>query len=298
MTELRGKRIVVMGLGGFGGGAGAARFCATEGASVTVTDLRPASQLAASLNHLDGLPIRYRLGRHEESDFTSCDLVVVNPAVDPRDNPYLQASLGAGAILTSEIQLLIERLDRRRVIAVTGTAGKSTTVAMIGHLLQAAFGPRRVHLGGNIGGSLLNELDRIGPDDWVVLELSSFMLEMLADWSPHIAVLTNLRDNHLDRHGTFDRYAAAKQRIFEFQEPGDLAIVTPGLPPQIQPRVRTYTVEPPGVRDWPPLRIPGRHNRLNARIALCAAQCAGAVFADAQALERVLESFTGLPHRM
>src|SRR5688500_10885072 len=118
--DLRGRRVLVMGLGGFGGGVGAARFCVREGAHVTVTDLSPEHKLRDSVEQLAGLPVRLRLGAHDEADFTSADLIVVNPAVDWRNNRYLDAARRAGAALTSEIALLIERLDRRRIIGVTG----------------------------------------------------------------------------------------------------------------------------------------------------------------------------------
>ncbi|MEE9211608.1 MAG: Mur ligase family protein, partial [Phycisphaeraceae bacterium] len=210
--NLSGKRVIVMGLGRFGGGAGAARFCAQRGANVLVTDLAGRDQLAQSLTQLQDLPIEYRLGEHRECDFTTADLIVVNPAINPRNNPYLHAAARARIPTTSEIRLLVAHLpDRRRTIGVTGTAGKSTVVAMIGHILRQAVGPDRVHVGSNIGGSLLDKLPAIQNDHWIVLELSSFMLDSLDQdaWSPGTAVVTNFAPNHLDWHGRVEDYTTA-----------------------------------------------------------------------------------------
>jgi len=312
------KRIVVMGLGRFGGGVGVARFLAARRARVLVTDLLPADKLAASLAQLADLPMDYRLGEHVMADFTSADLIVVNPAVDARANPYLQAAADAGVPATSEIRLLLQHLpNRERIIGITGTAGKSTVTAMIGHVLRKAYGvereaniapaPRTTHhaphifIGGNLGGSLLDKLDTMRPEDWIVLELSSFMLEGLAldRFSPHIAVLTNITPNHLDRHGTFEAYARIKQTIFEYQRPQDFAIVGPVDPRLVHPRTTrviwydglpTYNARPPLQ-----LAIPGEHNQINATVAIEAAVCCGIErFAAAEALS----DFAGLPHRM
>ncbi|MEE8459741.1 MAG: Mur ligase family protein, partial [Phycisphaerales bacterium] len=219
--DLAGQRVTVMGLGRFGGGVGVARYLIKLGADVLVTDLLSRDDLADSLAQLDGLPIEYRLGEHNVSDFTTADLVVANPAVKP-DNRFLRAAQAAGVPVTSEIRLLVKALPNRlRTIGVTGTAGKSTVTAMIGHILKKAFpqppappgdqdtvAATNVWVGGNLGGSLLDRLDEIGKDDWVVLELSSFMLHGLREdkWSPHIAVVINISPNHLDWHGTFEHY--------------------------------------------------------------------------------------------
>lgn len=297
MTDVAGQRVVVMGLGQFGGAVGAVRYLAERGANVLVTDLNSADALEPALEQLADLPIAYRLGEHRTEDFTAADLIVVNPAVDRRDNRHLNAARAAGATLTSEIALFIDAAcagaRRRRTIGVTGTAGKSTTVAMIGRALADALGPARVHVGGNLGGSLLTELDRIAPDDWIVLELSSFMLETLPDWSPHIAVVTNFAANHLDRHGTLDAYARAKQAVLRHQDPGDRAVLGPG--------VGSWRLETPAVAievEAPldaALTVPGDHNRMNAALAVAAAEAAGV---DRSQATRSVASFEGLPHRL
>lgn len=212
MDDFRGKRALVMGLGLFGGGAGAARFLAKRGARVTVTDLQPAAKLAASVAALADVEVAFRLGGHDETDFRAADLIVVNPAVPP-GNPFLLAGARAGAAVVTEIGLFLERC-RAPVIAVTGSAGKSTTASLTAHLLKdRPAGAAR--LGGNIGGSLLDEVDALRPDGLVVLELSSFQLHRLGEaaWTPAGVVVTNVTPNHLDWHGTFERYRDAKRSL-------------------------------------------------------------------------------------
>ncbi|HEY3226249.1 MAG TPA: Mur ligase family protein, partial [Planctomycetota bacterium] len=172
VPSLRGARATVMGLGLFGGGAGAVRFLAARGARVTVTDLRPADQLRETVSALDGLPVEFHLGGHLKEDFTDADLVLVNPAVPP-DSPWL----GLARSLETELNLFFKLCRARMVVGVTGSNGKTTTTALIGEILKK--GPRPVWVGGNIGAPLLERVDEIGPEDLVVLELSSFQLEHL-----------------------------------------------------------------------------------------------------------------------
>ena len=218
----QGKHVVVMGLGRFGGGLDSARFAHGAGAAVTVTDMADAQALAPVLKELADLDgITYHLGGHRAADFETCDVVIVNPAVPP-DSEYLRTALGAGALLTSQIEIFFQ-LCPAATVGITGANGKSTTTALTAHLLEAGrqvAGIRQVWLGGNIGNRpLLVDLDRIGPDDVAVLELSSFQLEQLARvrHAPDIAVITNLTPNHLDRHGTFEAYCDAKEGIFRYQ---------------------------------------------------------------------------------
>ena len=224
VDQLRGKRAVVMGLGSFGGGVGVVRFLAGRGAAVRVSDPRSDEQLADSVAELADLPdIDWRLGGQDWSHFKDADLVVINPAVRP-DHPLLSRLADHGIPLTTEMNLFWQ-LNRGRVIAVTGSNGKSTTTALIHALLEASG--RRCWLGGNIGRSLLPVVDQIEPDDWVVLELSSFQLERLNQLQarPDIAVVTNFSPNHLDWHGTVDAYAAAKQSILRWQTNRDWAVL-------------------------------------------------------------------------
>ena len=227
-ADFAGKRVTVMGLGLLGGGVGVARFLAARGASVTVTDLKDARTLAESVAKLDGLPITHHLGTHLDADFTGADLVIVNPAVAD-DSPFLAKAREADVPLDTEINLFF-KLCPAQIVGVTGSNGKSTTATLVTHLLGA--GQRRAWLGGNIGRSLLEELDAIRPDDLVVLELSSFQLERLA-WtglSPAVSIVLNCSPNHLDRHKTFENYARAKQPILLNQREGDVAILSGDCP--------------------------------------------------------------------
>jgi UDP-N-acetylmuramoylalanine--D-glutamate ligase len=223
LIELRERKVTVMGLGRFGGGLGAARFLVAQGARVTVTDLKTSEQLSESVAALKGLPLELHLGSHDEADFRNADLIVVSPAV-PKTSPLLAVARKAGIPITSEMNLFLERCPAP-IVAVTGSAGKSTTAS----LLALALAKRhRTHFGGNIGRSLLAELPEIRPGDLVCLEISSFQLDDAAalGWSPHVAVVTNLSPNHLDHHGTMAAYVAAKQNILRFQTAGDVAVLS------------------------------------------------------------------------
>ena len=216
-------RVTVMGLGSFGGGVGLTRYLVGQGATVTVTDLQRAEALAASMQALDGLPIRFVLGEHRERDFIDTDVVFVNPAV-PLTSPYLQVARQHQVPLDSEMNLFV-RQCRGRIIGITGSVGKTTTTSLLGSILQLHDAGTLV--GGNIGGSLLSCLPDITPETLVVLELSSFQLEHL-DWlrySPPLALVLNLAPNHLDRHGTMAAYQQAKEVILAHQTPADRAIL-------------------------------------------------------------------------
>lgn len=294
-TKLKDKRVVVMGLGRFGGGIGVTRFLVEQGANVLVTDRTPKNQLTESLAVIAEFDLELRLGEHRESDFESADLIVVNPAVKPNGNRYLEAAANGGVPTTSEIRLLVERLpNQHRIIGVTGSAGKSTVTAMIGTIL-AETPNARCHVGGNIGGSLLNKLDDIREDDWIILELSSFMLESLRPerWSPHMAVVTNLSPNHIDWHGSQDAYYNAKQVILDYQSTSATAILGPGVSDNFTPRGKTIQVD--ADNDSISLLLPGRHNQVNAQLAIAACSVAQVSAADAAGS---LVSFPGLPHRL
>jgi UDP-N-acetylmuramoylalanine--D-glutamate ligase len=202
-----------MGLGLFGGGVGVTRHLVARGFDVLVTDLKGETELARSVAELAGLPVRYRLGSHDERDFTGADLVVVNPAVPP-GNQFVAAAVAAGVPLDTEIGLFV-RGCRGRIVGITGSAGKSTTSALTHACLSRVGLPGRVLLGGNIGRSLLDEMESIAPADVVVLELSSFQLHWLRREAlrPQVGVLTNIAPNHLDWHGTIESYAEDKSGI-------------------------------------------------------------------------------------
>ncbi len=282
ITDWQNKRVIVMGLGRFGGGVGVTRWLVRQGARVTVTDLASEEKLAGSLAQLEGLGVELRLGRHEEADFRDADAIVVNPAV-PERAEHLQIARAAGVPITTEINLFVERCPAK-TIGVTGSVGKSTVTAMIGHVLEEGTKARRhegtegerdigtegrrdggeradassrshvptfprshIFVGGNIGCSLLDDLPDMTTADVVVLELSSFQLERtpLVRWSPDIAVITNVTPNHLDWHGSFEAYRDAKLNVVRFQDARRGAVVV--AEPELLPLVRAHT---PHGRVW------------------------------------------------
>ncbi len=216
------KEVLVMGLGRFGGGVDAAQFAAKAAAHVIVTDMAAEEKLRDSVAQLRGVPnIEFHLGSHDPADFERADIVIANPAV-PASNPFLEIARCKGRLVTSQIGIFFQ-LCPARIVGITGANGKSTTTSLTAHLLQHTPRPKpfgQVWLSGNIGEQpLLTVLDRIAPDDVVVLELSSFQVEQLAEvrMAPQVSLLTNLTPNHLDRYGTFGAYCASKEGIFKYQ---------------------------------------------------------------------------------
>lgn len=314
--SLEGARVTVLGLGLFGGGAAAARHAARRGARVTVTDQRDARTLEPALAGLADLDLRLVLGEHRAEDFEQADLVVVNPAVPP-SSPWLARARQAGARLTSEVALFLDGCPCP-VFAVSGTQGKSSTTHFLAQLLAA--GGRRVHLGGNIGRPLLAELDAIGPEDLVALELSSYQLETLPDdWtldrgsSPvRGAALVNVLSDHLERHGTREAYARAKLRLAEVLRPGSTLLLPDAeLPVPFEAPADLVTWRVPG----PELRIEDGCFRLGqaelGRVAdspfgapfllhdqLLALGLAARAGVAPEALAAALPGLRGMPHRL
>jgi UDP-N-acetylmuramoylalanine--D-glutamate ligase len=314
----RGQRATIMGLGHFGGGVAAARWLARQGAVVTISDAADENALADSLPLPADVPIdAIHLGGHRPEDFQRADLIVVNPAVRP-DSPWLRTAQKSDACLCTELGLFIENCPAR-IIGVTGSNGKSTTAAMIASIITTAG--RRAFLGGNIGGSLLDQLPQMTADDWVVLEISSFQLWHFGFRTPHartphartphapreestagqcrlrVAVVTGCAPNHLDWHGSFADYVAAKRRILMGQTSDDLAVLN-SFDAEVNswlPQVRGRPIPLPQLDTLPTLSVPGEHNRINAA---CAAAAAGAVGCGGHEIRRGLQAFRGLPQRL
>ena len=202
-----------MGLGLFGGGSALTQFLCDAGAEVLVTDLRDERSLRPSLTALDGLPVQWVLGQHRERDFLDADMVFANPAV-PRDAEILRRCSSKGVPLETEMNLFF-KLCRGKICAITGSNGKTTTTLLTAEIARQAS--ERARVGGNLGISLLNEVESIDSEDWVVLELSSFQLEDLRaiNRRPEVSLVTNLSPNHLNRHGTYENYIEAKRTILE-----------------------------------------------------------------------------------
>jgi UDP-N-acetylmuramoylalanine--D-glutamate ligase len=221
--DLRGKRVLVMGLGLQGSGMAAARYAAQQGAVVRVTDMKAPEILAPSVRALAGLPIEFVLGEHRNEDFLWAEIVIRNPGI-LLTSPYLRLAREHGASIEMEIALFFLACPGR-IIGVTGTRGKTTTASLIYKILQEGGAP--TVLGGNVAGvETLSLLPQITPETLVVLELSSWQLEGLAPHalSPAVAVMTNVYPDHLNTYTSMEDYAEAKANIFRHQHAGDLAI--------------------------------------------------------------------------
>jgi len=214
--DVQGRRVTVVGAAR--SGIAAAELLARRGASVTLSDLRADVPDAAPLADLG---VRLELGGHQETSFASADLLVVSPGVPP-EQPLVAAARARGVPVLGELELA-SRWLRGRVIAITGTKGKSTTTALTGRMLEAAG--FRVAVGGNIGQPLSAQVSESTPETLHVVEASSFQLEQTETFHPWIAVMLNFSPDHLDRHPSVEAYAAAKARIFDNQDAGDWTVV-------------------------------------------------------------------------
>jgi UDP-N-acetylmuramoylalanine--D-glutamate ligase len=214
--SVAGRRVTVAGAAR--SGVAAAELLARRGARVTLSEMRAEAPEAEALV---GLGVRLELGGHRSDTFADADLVVLSPGV-PAIQPAIQAARDRGVPVIAEVELA-SRWLKGRVIAITGTKGKSTTTALTGRMLErAGF---KVTIGGNIGLPLSAQVANSTPDTLHVVETSSFQLEQIDTFHPWIAVMLNLSPDHLDRHPTFEAYASAKARIFDNQDAGDWAVV-------------------------------------------------------------------------
>ncbi|GAB4434336.1 MAG: UDP-N-acetylmuramoyl-L-alanine--D-glutamate ligase [Anaerolineae bacterium] len=316
-TQVNGRHVIVIGLARQG--AAAARWLAENGARVTVTDARGADALRDGIAALAGLPVTYALGAHPPALLDDADLLCLSGGV-PLDMPLVAEARARGLPLTNDAQLFLERCPAR-VVGVTGSAGKTTTTTLVGAMCAQAG--LRTWVGGNIGHVLIGELARIAPDDLVVMELSSFQLELMTA-SPQVAAVLNITPNHLDRHGTMAAYTAAKAHILRHQGAGDIAVLgrdDPGaraLAGDARGHVWWFSAEAPATPgayleadgrlvlarpDGPPeavcargdIRLRGRHNLYNV-LAACA--IAGAAGVPAEAMREAIAAFEGVAHRL
>jgi UDP-N-acetylmuramoylalanine--D-glutamate ligase len=217
-------KVLIFGLGLNGGGVGSASFFSRQGAKVTVTDLKTRKDLAGSLAKLSRFNnIRYVLGKHRLADFLASDLIVKNPAIS-WNNPFLNKARAKSIPITTDTIIFFSQTPAP-IIGITGTKGKSTTATLLAEFLRAKYS--KVWLLGNIQESFLEKLPKIKSSDIVVAELSSFQLEDLAliKKSPHLAIITNIFPDHLNRYESFKDYAKAKTNIFLYQNSKDHLIV-------------------------------------------------------------------------
>jgi UDP-N-acetylmuramoylalanine--D-glutamate ligase len=217
--EVKGQRALVVGLGK--SGVASALFLAGRGATVAVSDAKSPEQLRDEIPVLLDHGISVETGQHGERTFRDQDLIVVSPGV-PFDVPQLVHARERGIPVIGVIELAAQFL-KGHIVAITGSNGKTTTTTLAGDILSA--GGNKTLVGGNIGTPAITFADRATDDSWVVLEISSFQLETIVTFHPHIAVVLNITPDHLDRHHTFENYAAAKARIFENQTAADFAVL-------------------------------------------------------------------------
>lgn len=292
-------RVLVMGLGRHGGGVAVCRWFAGQGAQVVAHDNRRLEDLGGAVEEVEALGVQVKLGPHDEGDFTSCDLLVVNPAV-PFDHVLVERARSHGVGIATELGLTLRHL-KGPVVAVTGTKGKSTTTALTAAMLRASG--LEVEMGGNIGRSLLNETPRMGADTLAVLEISSFQLHWLEHdlLAPVAAVITNVTGDHLDRHKTLEHYEKTKGRLAAAVPPGGTLVLRRGdaacerYAATARGRVIWFGGGLPSPVPLGGLRLIGAHNQDNAAAAAYAALAAGATV---EGCLEALASFRPLPHRL
>ena len=316
--DLRSRRVVVVGLGRTG--AATARFLVDRGAQVTVTDRAPAQSLAASAGGLEQLGVRLKLGGHVAGDFEAADLVVLSPGV-PHTLPVLEPAWAKGTPVIGEMELASGYVNEP-ILAVSGTNGKTTTTELIGKMLENSG--KRVFVGGNIGTPLIAYAAGAHPRaDVVVVEVSSFQLDTTIAFRPQTAVMLNITDDHLDRYPSFRAYAESKWRIFINQVASDAAVLNAmdatvaamvdGHPPRarrlifsdqavargaqlLKDKILLFDEgRPSGVVSLANSSLIGPHNRENMAAACLAARDQGA---SDDAIQRTIDAFKGLPHRL
>jgi len=234
MDRWNGKRVLV--LGAARQGIALARWLVRHGAVVTLSDIRSEDALPEARSALADLPIRWALGGHPLELLDTTDIVCVSGGV-PLEIPIVQEARRRGLPLSNDTQIFVE-LAPCKTIGITGSAGKTTTTALVGQMARAAFQKDRVaeagtpgppshasaYVGGNIGDPLLNHLDSMRPSDLAIMEISSFQLEQMTI-SPNVAAVLNITPNHLDRHSNMAAYTAAKARLLDFQRSEDSAVL-------------------------------------------------------------------------
>ncbi|MGH9337210.1 MAG: UDP-N-acetylmuramoyl-L-alanine--D-glutamate ligase, partial [Vicinamibacteria bacterium] len=313
-----GRRVLVVGLGA--SGVAASELLVARGAKVLANDLRPREALDSSTLALETKGVTLHLGSHPDSLASDVDLVITSPGVRT-DLPLLAKARSSGIPVWGEIELGFREIEGS-VVAVTGTKGKSTTSSLLAAMLRA--GKRDVRLAGNIGAPLVSALEGSSRRTVFVLELSSFQLETVDSFRPHVAVLLDVTPDHLDWHPDFEAYVAAKTRIFENQRDSDWAVVFSGN------RLTVTMAEKAKSRKWffdldcvsevgPHLHLDGpwivrhedgvttplasleefqllgRHNRRNAMAASAAAALLGI---SGDEIEEAFLHFQGLPHAL
>lgn len=300
IVGLSGARALVMGLGVHGGGVGVARYLVGAGAHVHVTDMQSPDRLTASVDALRDLPVGYTLGRHDSTDLDGIDFLVRNPGV-PREAPFLREAEERGIPIYMEMTLFFLACPSRRIVAITGTKGKTTTTTLAGEIFRTAG--RDTVVAGNLRVSALGQLSRITPTTDVILELSSFQLEGLdaIRTSPGASAVTNLMVDHLNRYPDMASYMDAKRRIFMYQDASDVLLLN-----RDDAYSEAFASTAPGRVEWfnpdgpllgfgePGSTWGGSHNLANAHCASALARASGI---GERAIAEAIRGFAGVPYR-
>ncbi len=318
MMDLKNKKVLVVGLGK--SGLAAALFLRRRGAQVTVSDVRSAEALAKDIPALLDAGIMVEAGGHGLLTFRRQDLIVVSPGV-ALDTPELAQVRSFGLPVIGELELAA-RFLKGQMLAVTGSNGKTTTTTLLGEILQRAGLPTMV--GGNIGVPVVSLIDESTDASWSVLEVSSFQLESTQEFHPSIAVILNITPDHLDRHGSLESYAAAKERIFACQTEEDSLVLNADNTLAAQAAARSsarvywFSIEhavpqgawleqgyvvyrhAPGaptetVMPLSAIPLKGAHNVENVLAAICAARLVGV---SASVIRCAIEKFQAVEHRL
>ncbi|TMG21704.1 MAG: UDP-N-acetylmuramoyl-L-alanine--D-glutamate ligase [Chloroflexi bacterium] len=273
-------------------GVALALHLTARGEQVRVVDRKPEAELLSTIAQMPS-SVELRLGGYDDAVLEGVDIVYASPGV-PWDSELLNQARAKGIPVSSEIDLFL-KLCKGTVVGITGTNGKTTTTALTGEVLSA--GERPVIVGGNIGDTVLDRVEDITAEHWVVLELSSFQLESVERPHLHVGVILNITPDHLDRHHTLDRYMDLKARAIEFAEPDDYAVLNSrdelvrGLASRTRGRVVWFDQHQP----LPPMSLPGRHNMENALAAAAVGRIAG--LSD-ETINAAIRSFKGVEHRL
>jgi UDP-N-acetylmuramoylalanine--D-glutamate ligase len=299
--------VVVVGLGA--SGVAAVRLCLRLGARVVANDGKPRESLGDAARALEAQGAELVVGGHAAAKMDAADIVVVSPGVPPLQE--VAAAEAKGVAVWGEVELAVRSMAHPApVVAIGGTNGKSTTTSLAGALLEAHG--MRAFVGGNLGEPLADHADE--RFDVVVLEVSSFQMERVDAFRPHVSALLNVTDDHLDRYASFEDYAHAKGNAFRRQTEDDWAVVPVGdatcLHEARRGRARIVTFGPGGVLDVTSdavvdrrtgerfaradMALTGGHNALNVAAAMA---CVRPFGVRAETIGRVLREFRGLPHR-
>lgn len=288
------KKILILGLGTNQGGLGAAKFFAKQGAKLIVTDLKKEVELKDSVDQLKQFAnIEFRLGEHRYEDIDWADIVIRNQALKP-DNPYRIYAEKAGKEIETDVGIFLNFVNPKKIIGITGTKGKSTTATLIYEILKA--GGTDVVFAGNIGKSMLNALEYINPNTFIVLEISSFQLEAFDEHktASKWAVITNIFPDHLNYYKSMEEYESAKRIIAKYQTKDDYLILPHGYEiPNIKTKVIHFSpTDLP--TEFKPI-LPGEHNKANIAAAL---KVTGTFGVDKKLALETAKNFKGVEFRL